>query len=61
MLETLRYSRWSCSSSYWNKEIGKKLNLKPRAKIKAFFSWYRTNNNVNGPEHATKKVSIELI
>ena len=40
-----------------NKEIGKKLNLKPRAKIKAFSSvGTEPTIMLTGPEHATKKV-----
>ena len=40
-----------------NAEIGKKLNLKPRAKIKAFSSvGTEPTIMLTGPEHATKKV-----
>mgnify|MGYP003303439513 FL=1 len=40
-----------------NKEIGKKLNLKPRAKIKAFSSiGTEPTIMLTGPEHASKKV-----
>ncbi len=40
-----------------NKEIGYKLNLKPRAKIKAFASiGTEPTIMLTGPEHATKKV-----
>ena len=40
-----------------NKEIGKKLNLKPRAKIKAFSSiGTEPTIMLTGPEHATNKV-----
>ena len=40
-----------------NKEIGKKLNLKPRAKIKAFASvGTEPTIMLTGPEHATEKV-----
>ena len=40
-----------------NEEIGKKLNLKPRAKIKAFSSvGTEPTIMLTGPEHATKKV-----
>ena len=40
-----------------NKEIGKKLNLRPRAKIKSFSSvGTEPTIMLTGPEHATKKV-----
>ena len=40
-----------------NEEIGKKLNFKPRAKIKAFSSvGTEPTIMLTGPEHATKKV-----